>query len=97
MAVWEIRKYKEESGKSPRSVFSRIYHQALYLLNLQYLVFRQTSYFLDCPSSIPFAHILSNSYFFFCFFPSAFFHSFCISRRVLSNYRIPKLVVELAL
>ncbi len=26
----------------------RIYHQALYLLNLQYLVFRQTSYFLDC-------------------------------------------------
>ena len=52
MAVWEIRKYKEESGKSPRSEIApgafRIYHQALYLLNLQYLVFRQTSYFLDC-------------------------------------------------
>lgn len=43
---------RKKRGKKKRSVIApgafRIYHQALYLLNLQYLVFRQTSYFQDC-------------------------------------------------
>ena len=38
----------EKAPKRNSSRAFRIYHQALYLLNLQYLVFRQTSYFLDC-------------------------------------------------